>query len=361
MRISATNTSANAAAAVVVRHKPHTSTTYVHAPGAHYESGRPCWSMGLLPAHASRTVTVTVRVNRRTTLATLRSRRDGEGQERAHRQAPRGQGARQAGHGEQSRWRCHRLSAAARSSSRRRSSAPSRRRLRTPPRSTAPPRASPGPRTSRTPPPPCTHARTRTPAAPATWARWRPGTAATWPCSSSRRATTHRVAAGSRCSSLTARTSARGGYAPITRASPASTGGSRSTCAHAAPAPTTTATSSARGASSSASRPRPRHVATSPSTSVRQPAGLGARPLRPAPHRPLQRAHQLRRRPGPHRPARPRRRAAQRPARHRRLTRLCPGDQPHDPLVGNPAQCPAHRSRSNNRRLAACEEDPITA
>ena len=29
--------------------------------------------MGLLPAHASRTVTVTVRVNRRTTLATLRS------------------------------------------------------------------------------------------------------------------------------------------------------------------------------------------------------------------------------------------------------------------------------------------------
>ena len=74
MKIRVTNTSTHAAAAVAACDDPGTSMTYVRASRAHYKSGRPCWSMGLLPAHASRTVTVTVvGLSRRTTLATLRS------------------------------------------------------------------------------------------------------------------------------------------------------------------------------------------------------------------------------------------------------------------------------------------------
>jgi uncharacterized repeat protein (TIGR01451 family) len=73
LRVRVTNTSSHAAANVVVCDDPGGATTYVRASGARFRNGQACWTVGLLPAGASKTFTITVRVNRRTAPGTLRA------------------------------------------------------------------------------------------------------------------------------------------------------------------------------------------------------------------------------------------------------------------------------------------------
>ncbi|MBE2317197.1 DUF11 domain-containing protein [Solirubrobacter sp. CPCC 204708] len=72
LKIRVKNTSPHAAADVIVCDDPGT-TTYVKTAGARFRNGRACWTVGVLAAGASRTYTVTVRVNRRTSAGTLRA------------------------------------------------------------------------------------------------------------------------------------------------------------------------------------------------------------------------------------------------------------------------------------------------
>jgi uncharacterized repeat protein (TIGR01451 family) len=63
-RIRVTNTSANAAAGVVVCDALPLSLVWTSAPGGHFRNGRACWTVGLLPAHARRTLQLTARLIR---------------------------------------------------------------------------------------------------------------------------------------------------------------------------------------------------------------------------------------------------------------------------------------------------------
>jgi uncharacterized repeat protein (TIGR01451 family)/fimbrial isopeptide formation D2 family protein len=71
LRIRVTNTSRHAAADVVVCDDPGGATTYVRAIAARFANGRPCWTIGVLVAGASRSFKVIVRVGRKTAPGTL--------------------------------------------------------------------------------------------------------------------------------------------------------------------------------------------------------------------------------------------------------------------------------------------------